>query len=56
MREFLARKVYQVAAQELSEAPAPPMEELFKNGVVRYRVGKIISDAVCKPHCEMEEP
>ena len=55
MPDFLARNVYQIAAQELSEGPAPPMEELFNNGVVRYRVGKIISDAVWKPHYEMEE-
>jgi hypothetical protein len=48
MPEFLARKVYQVALQELTEAPPLPMEELFNEGVVRYRVGTIISDAVAK--------
>jgi len=48
MPEFLARKVYQVAAQELTEAPPLPMEELFNDGVVRYRVGTIISDAAAK--------
>jgi hypothetical protein len=55
MPESLARKVYQIAAQELLEAPALPMEGLFNNGVVQYRVGQIISDAVWKPDYEGEE-
>ena len=45
MPASMVREIYQVAAQELSEVPALPMEELFNNGVVQYRVGTIISDA-----------
>jgi hypothetical protein len=56
MAEFLARKIYQQAALELSETPPLPMEDLFKDGVVRYRVGKIITDAVRKPEHEWNSP
>jgi hypothetical protein len=55
MPEFLASKIYQQAAHELYQAPPLRMEELFNNGVVRYRVGKIISEAALKPEYEMEE-
>jgi hypothetical protein len=48
MPEFMVREIYQVAAQELSEVPALPMEELFNNGVAQYRIGTIISDAAVK--------
>jgi hypothetical protein len=55
MPEFLASKIYQQAAHELYQAPPLQMEELFNNGVVRYRVGKIISEAARKPEYGMEE-
>jgi hypothetical protein len=55
MPEFLASKVYQQAVHELYQAPPLQMEELFNNGVVRYRVGKIISEAALKPEYEMEQ-
>jgi hypothetical protein len=55
MPEFLASKIYQQAAHELYQAPPLRMEELFNNGVVRYRVGKIISEAARKPESGMEE-
>lgn len=45
MPELLARKIYEEVAHELFTKSPPPMEELFNNAAVRYRVGKIITEA-----------
>src|SRR4051812_47164262 len=55
MPEFLTRNIYQLAADEVCKTPPPRMEELFSSGVVQYRVGKIISDAVYKSEHHTEQ-
>jgi hypothetical protein len=48
MSENIARRIYEEAAEELFTDTPPPMEELLNNATTRYRVGKIITDAVIK--------
>jgi len=55
MPEFMARKIYQEAAQQLFSQPPLPMQELLDNAVVRYRVGKIITEAVNGPEYSEHE-
>jgi len=55
MPELMARKIYQEAAHELFSQTPLPMEELLNNAVVRYRVGKIITEAVAGPEYPEDE-
>jgi hypothetical protein len=49
MPELMAMKIYQEAADQLFSEPPLPIEELLDDAMVRYRVGKIITESVTGP-------
>ncbi|HEY2684253.1 MAG TPA: hypothetical protein VGI93_12130 [Steroidobacteraceae bacterium] len=56
MRELLASHIYKQAANDLFATPPLSMQDLFNNSAVRYRVGKVITEAAAHPKYLDEKP